>query len=102
LYVCYSRFLSDARWWAGVIPKHNLLVLHVDPPLLNSERLAVLELLLPAGVLFLRLVILESQRFRGRLGRAARRSRISYSALLVVLASSEYFRSWVILMRTAT
>jgi len=68
LYVCYSRFYRNARWLRRVIPKmHNPAGSHVDPRLLNSEDWRCSNYA-SAGVLFLRLVILESQRFRGRLG----------------------------------
>jgi hypothetical protein len=90
-------FIGIRDGWWHVIPKCGiLLVLTVIRALLNSERLAVLELLLPAGVLFVRLVVLDSPRFRGRLWNVLRAApALGYSALIVIFGVSEYFRSWI-------
>jgi hypothetical protein len=90
-------FIGTRDGWRRVIPKCCiLLVLTLIRALLNSERLAVIELLLPAAVLFLRLVILDSPRFRGRLWNVLRAAPVlGYSALIVIFGASEYFRSWI-------
>jgi len=83
--------------WRRVIPKCGiLLVLTMIRALLNSERLALMELVLPAAVLFVRLVILDSQSFSRRLWNVLRAApALGYSGLIVVFGASEYFRSWI-------
>ncbi|HEY6390639.1 MAG TPA: O-antigen polymerase [Bryobacteraceae bacterium] len=83
-------------WWR-VMPKCGiLLVLTLIRALLNSERLAVMELVIPAAVLFVRLVILDSPRVGSRLWNALRAApALGYSGLIVVFGASEYFRSWI-------
>jgi hypothetical protein len=83
--------------WRRVIPKCGiLLVLTVIRALLNSERLAVMELALPAAVLFVRLVIVDSPRFSRRIWNLLRAApALGYSGLIVVFGASEYFRSWI-------
>src|SRR5258708_1743665 len=57
-------FIGIRDGWWRVIPKCGiLLLLTVIRALLNSERLAVIELLLPAAVLFVGLAILECPHF---------------------------------------
>ncbi len=83
--------------WRRVIPKCGiLLVLTVIRALLNSERLALMELVLPAAVLFLRLVVLDASRFGKRLWNLLRAApALGYAGLIVVFGASEYFRSWI-------
>jgi fluoride ion exporter CrcB/FEX len=90
-------FIGIREGWRRVIPKCGiLLVLAVIRALLNSERLAVMELVLPAAVLFMRLVILDSPRFSNRIWNLLRAApALGYSGLIVVFGASEYFRSWI-------
>jgi hypothetical protein len=64
--------------------------------LMNSERLALMELAVPAGVLLVRLAVLESPRYFGRVRTLLRMApALGYGGLVVVFGCSEYFRSWV-------
>jgi hypothetical protein len=83
--------------WRRVLPKCGiLLLLTLVRALLNSERLALMELVLPAGVLFVRLVILDSPRLGARLWNLLRAvPALGYAGLVVVFGASEYFRSWI-------
>jgi hypothetical protein len=97
--VCFllAVFIGIHDGWWRVVPKCGMLLFPtVVRALLNSERLAVIELVLPAAVLFVRLVILDSPRFRGRLRNVLRAApALGYAALLAIFGASEYFRSWI-------
>ncbi len=77
------------RWQLAI-----LLFLAVCRALLNSERLAVIELVVPATVLFLRLGVLESP-WWDRLRRPLQFLPLAGVGMLVlVFGAFEYFRSW--------
>ncbi len=81
---------SRVAWKCGI-----LLILTVIRALLNSERLAVMELLIPAAVLVIRLGVLDSARLTGRLWSVLRAAPLlGYAGLVVVFGAAEYFRSW--------
>jgi oligosaccharide repeat unit polymerase len=81
---------NKVRW-----PIAILFVLATVRALFNSERLAIIELAIPAGVLVIRLVVLESPLYRGRIRTAMKLLPLAAASLLFSLFScSEYFRSW--------
>jgi oligosaccharide repeat unit polymerase len=86
-----------ARGWRGVWPKFVILfALTLVRALMNSERLALMELFIPGIVLFVRLGLMDSGRIRARIWAMLRMApAIGYSGLLVVFGASEYFRSWI-------
>jgi len=83
--------------WRRVALKWIIILgITVVRALMNSERLALMELTIPAVVLFVRLVLMESPRIAGRLWSLLRAApAVGYSGLIVVFGASEYFRSWV-------
>jgi hypothetical protein len=83
--------------WRRVVPKCTILVLiTLVRALMNSERLSLMELLIPTVVLLVRLVAMESPRFVGRLWQLLRAApAVGYSGLIVVFGAAEYFRSWI-------
>jgi hypothetical protein len=89
--------IGMAKGWRLVLPKCAVLfAVTIVRALMNSERLAVMELLIPMVVILVRLAIMDSPRFAGRLWRLLRAApAIGYTGLLGVFGASEYFRSWV-------
>jgi hypothetical protein len=90
------------KGWKTVLWKFAvIMVATVIRALMNSERLAILELTIPAATLFIRLGILDSPRWSTRLWPVFR-SMVVLKALPVVgvfglfgiFGASEYFRSW--------
>jgi len=83
--------------WRRVLPKFVILfAITLVCALMNSERLALMELLVPAVVLVVRLVAMESPRFLGRWWPVLRAAPLlGYGGLLMVFGASEYFRSWI-------
>jgi oligosaccharide repeat unit polymerase len=88
--------IGAAQGWKRVrVPIAILFGLAIVRALFNSERLAIIELAIPAVVLAMRLVVLESPRYRGRIRTALRFLPLAAAGLLFPLfASFEYFRSW--------
>jgi oligosaccharide repeat unit polymerase len=88
--------IGAAHGWKTVrVPIAVLFGLAIVRALFNSERLAILELALPAGVLAIRLVVLESTLYQGRIRAALKFLPAIAAALLFPLfATFEYFRSW--------
>jgi oligosaccharide repeat unit polymerase len=88
--------IGTAKGWKTVrLPIAALFVLALVRALFNSERLAILELAIPASVLAIRLVLLESPRYLGRIKTAMKLLPGAAVALFVPLfAAYEYFRSW--------
>lgn len=95
--VVLGALLGVAQGWRRVRwPMLTLFGLAVLRALLNSERLAVIELAIPLLVLLVRLVALESPRLMGTFGGAVRMAPVVGAVALVGLfAVSEYFRSWL-------
>jgi oligosaccharide repeat unit polymerase len=89
--------IGVAQGWKKVWAKFAILfALAVVRALMNSERLAVLELLIPAVVLFIRLRLMDRVRLRDRIWPLLRMAPIlGYSSLIVIFGVSEYFRSWI-------
>ncbi len=85
------------KGWRAVLPKCAVLfVCTLVRALMNSERLAIMELVIPLVVLLVRLGIMDSPRFAGRLWSVLRAAPlIGYSGLIGVFGASEYFRSWI-------
>lgn len=83
--------------WRRVIFKWAILLLFtLARALMNSERLALMELVVPAVVLGVRMAILDSRRLKGFLWTMLRIAPLlGYGGLIVVFGASEYFRSWV-------
>jgi hypothetical protein len=83
--------------WRRVVFKCAIvLLLALVRALMNSERLAVMELLVPAIALFMQLIVLGSQRFQGRLWPLLKAAPVvGYTGLIGVFGASEYFRSWI-------
>ena len=88
--------LGAVNGWRKVIaPLIMLSLLAVIRALFNSERLAIIELAIPALVIGLRLIVLESPRFHGRLKGILQFAPIGGAVGLVgIFAVFEYFRSW--------
>jgi oligosaccharide repeat unit polymerase len=86
-----------ARGWSGVWPKFIVLfAFTLVRALMNSERLALMELMIPAIVIFIRLGVMDSAQLRSKIWPLLRIAPvIGYSGLLLVFGASEYFRSWV-------
>ena len=87
----YLYFVGDkktVRWMAIIV------VLALIRAILNSERLALIELVLPAVVLTIRLFVLPMTKhlWTRRAGLVA--PVVAPLALVVVFGSFEYFRSW--------
>ncbi len=83
--------------WKHVRGKLSIIfLLAFARALLNSERLAVIELAVPLAVVLIRLIILDSPRMVG-LFRLAVLAAPAYAGgvLLAVFAATEYFRSWL-------
>ncbi len=89
--------IGAAMGWRRVVLKLVVLViLALFRALMNSERLAVMELVIPGVVLFVRLVVMKSPRFTGRLWPLLRAAPVvGYAGLIGVFGASEYFRSWI-------
>ncbi|HEY3740742.1 MAG TPA: oligosaccharide repeat unit polymerase, partial [Bryobacteraceae bacterium] len=88
--------IGVAQGWRKVRwPMTVLLMLAVVRALMNSERLAIIELAIPFLVLGLRLAVFESPRFTGRLRTLLRFVPLAGAGLVLGLFSLfEYFRSW--------
>ncbi len=88
--------IGAAQGWNKVrVPMAIVFVLAVVRALFNSERLAILELAIPAVVLGMRLVVLESPVYGGRIRTGIRFLPALAGALFVpVFGVYEYFRSW--------
>lgn len=79
------------RWEVG-----GTFLLAVARALVNSERLAVIELAIPAAVVSIRLLILDSPRMVGLVRLLVAAAPVYAGGLLLgVFAASEYFRSWL-------
>ena len=89
--------LGVVQGWRRVWPKFAVLFgLTLVRALMNSERLALLELLIPAVVLFVRLGLMDSALIRQRFWPLLRMAPVlGYAGLVVVFGASEYFRSWI-------
>jgi len=89
--------LGVTHGWQRVWLKFAMLFLvTLVRALMNSERLALMELFVPAVVLFVRLGVMESARIRERFWPVLRMIPVlGYSCLLVMFGASEYFRSWI-------
>jgi oligosaccharide repeat unit polymerase len=94
--VILGVMIGAAKGWKKVrLPIAVLFALAMVRALFNSERLAILELAIPAGVLAMRLVVLESPLFCGRLRTALKFLPMAAAGLFFPLfACYEYFRSW--------
>lgn len=88
--------IGAAQGWKKVrAPIAVLFALAIVRALFNSERLAIIELVIPAVVLGIRLVVLESPHYRGRIRTALNFLPLAAASLLFSLFSCfEYFRSW--------
>lgn len=88
--------IGAAQGWKKVrLPIAALFALSIVRALFNSERLAIVELAIPAVVLAIRLMVLESPHFEGRVRTALKFLPMAGAALLVPLFGVyEYFRSW--------
>lgn len=74
----------------------GILFMAVVRALLNSERLAVIELAIPFAVIFIRLAVLDSPKIVGTLRLIVLTIPIYASGVLLALfAASEYLRSWL-------
>ena len=63
--------------------------------LMNSERLAIIELVIPAAIIFVRLSILDSPRWTGQLWPVLKAIPVfAFGGLFTIFGTSEYFRSW--------
>ncbi|HLJ49458.1 MAG TPA: hypothetical protein VKU01_25770 [Bryobacteraceae bacterium] len=89
--------IGVAKGWRLVLPKFGiLLIVTLFRALMNSERLALMELLVPAVVLVVRLMALGSPRFPARFFPLLRIAPVLGSVGLIgVFGASEYFRSWI-------
>lgn len=87
--------IGVAQGWRSVrLQLAILFFLSVARALFNSERLAIIELAIPATVLFLRLGVIESRwwdRIRVPLQFAPA---AGFAVLVLVFGAFEYFRSW--------
>ncbi len=94
--IILGMMIGAAQGWNKVRwPIATLFTLAIVRALFNSERLAIIELAIPAGVLAVRLVVLESPFYRGKFRMAMRFLPLAAASLLFSLFSvSEYFRSW--------
>jgi len=94
--VVLGVMIGAAQGWQKVrLPIAALFVLAVVRALFNSERLAILELAIPALVLATRLVVLESPLLVGRLAKWLKFLPLAGAAVMLPLFGSyEYFRSW--------
>jgi len=94
--VILGVMIGAAKGWHLVrLPMAVLFALAIVRALFNSERLAILELAIPAGVLAIRLVVLESPRYRGRVKSVMKFLPLALASLFFPLfACYEYFRSW--------
>ena len=88
--------LASRDGWKGLRVRFALLfAMAVARALFNSERLAIIELAIPAAVVLLRLKVLGNHRLPSRVRAILPFAPIAGSGLLLVLfAGSEYFRSW--------
>ncbi|MGA2183676.1 MAG: hypothetical protein ABSH47_11660 [Bryobacteraceae bacterium] len=89
--------IGVAKGWRPVLPKCAVLfACTIVRALMNSERLAVMELLVPMVVVLVRLGIMDSPRFAGRLWSLLRAApALGYAGLIGIFGASEYFRSWI-------
>jgi hypothetical protein len=94
--VVLGVMIGAAQGWKLVrMPIAILFGLAVVRALFNSERLAIIELAIPVVVLSIRLVVLESPRFTGRVRTMLTFLPLAGGTFLFSLFScSEYFRSW--------
>ena len=83
--------------WRKVVFQCTVVVLlAVVRALMNSERLAVMELLVPTVALSVQLIVLGAKRFQGRLWPLLKAAPVvGYTGLIGVFGASEYFRSWI-------
>lgn len=88
--------IGAAKGWGQVrVPIAVLFAMAIVRALFNSERLAIVELAIPALVLAIRLVVFESPRFRGRVRTGLKFLPVAAGALMLPLFGGyEYFRSW--------
>jgi oligosaccharide repeat unit polymerase len=88
--------IGAAQGWKKVrLPIAVLFLLAIVRALFNSERLAIIELAIPAAVLSIRLIVLESPLYRGRVKAALQFLPLAAGTLLFSIFSCfEYFRSW--------
>jgi oligosaccharide repeat unit polymerase len=88
--------MGVVQGWRQVLgPMAVLLALAVARALFNSERLAIIETVIPAAVLFFKLAVVSSPRHTARRQRVLEFLPIAATVLLVLIfALSEYFRSW--------
>lgn len=94
--VVLGGLIGAVRGWRQVRwPLVILFGMAVVRALMNSERLAIVELAIPLMVVVIRLLVLDSPELMGRLGVMVRIAPVAGVAALVGLfAASEYFRSW--------
>jgi oligosaccharide repeat unit polymerase len=91
--VILGVMIGAAKGWRKVrLPLAVLFALAIVRALFNSERLAILELAIPAAVIAVRLVVLESPRYRGKALKFL--PLVAASLLFPLFACYEYFRSW--------
>ena len=88
--------IGAVQSWKRVVPALMLLFgLAVVRALFNSERLAIIELAIPAIVIALRLVVFESPRFQGRFKTLLQFAPLGAGVVLLgMFGIFEYFRSW--------
>jgi oligosaccharide repeat unit polymerase len=94
--VVLGVMIGVAQGWKKVRwPMAALLGLAAIRALMNSERLAMIELVIPFVVVGLRLAVLESPKFGGRMRALLQFAPIAGGGLLLMIfAVFEYFRSW--------
>ena len=87
----YVYFLGDrkAMRWVAII-----VALAVVRAILNSERLALIELVLPATILTIRMLVLPMKNFLWTRRAGIIAPLIAPLMLALVFGSFEYFRSW--------
>ena len=92
----FGVMIGAAEGWKKVLaPLTIVFVLAVIRAMFNAERLAIIELAIPAVVMFLRVQVFESPRFRGSFKAALQFVPIGAGALLIgIFGVFEYFRSW--------
>jgi len=94
--VILGTLLGARNGWRSVRLRLGILLfLAVARAIFNSERLAIIELGIPAALVLIRMKVLDSRRLAGRFRALLPVAPVFGSvALLLLFAASEYLRSW--------